>query len=176
MMELLVAGSARQSQSGEGSQAAQGRLMEWPLSGGALRAPPSALTQLPGLLDAIERLTACAGQAAHMRQLLLCQDVCLGCCMHGFHSMYPLLHQCCDRMVLSIIHTRSKGQAPHFSHVIADGHQSEGARVSVLCRSMKFLMTMTQVSQSLPMVVRPMATQSSPSRAQKRNQPLHMAA
>ena len=74
---MLIAGSVRQSQSGEGSKAAQVRLMEWPLSGGASRAQPSALTQLPGLLQAINRQTACAGQAAHMRQLLLCQDVCL---------------------------------------------------------------------------------------------------
>ena len=73
---LLNAGSVRQSQTGEGSKPAQGHLMEWPVSTGASRALPSALTQLPGLLAAIDRVTACAGQAAHMRQLLSCQDVC----------------------------------------------------------------------------------------------------
>lgn len=61
--------------------------MEWPLPGGASRAPPSALTQLPGLLEAIALQTACTGQAAHERQLLSCQDVGLTCRMDASEKL-----------------------------------------------------------------------------------------
>lgn len=67
-------GSARASQTGE-LKPAQTRLMEWPLKAASSQAPPSALAQLPGLLEALGRMEACAGQAARMQALLSCQEV-----------------------------------------------------------------------------------------------------
>ena len=75
LTSIHTAASLRQSQSGDAQQAQQ-RLLEWPLSAAAPRAPGTALPSLPGLLEAIDRLDACAGQASLMRQLLSCQDVC----------------------------------------------------------------------------------------------------
>ena len=47
------------------------------------RAPPSAVAQLPGLLEALGRMEACTGQAARMRALLSCQEVRskIACCL-----------------------------------------------------------------------------------------------
>ena len=83
LMSCYTAASTRQSQSGDAKQAQQ-CLLEWPLSAAASRAPGAVLPSLPGLLEAIDRLDACAGQASHMGHLLSCQDVCFArsapCC------------------------------------------------------------------------------------------------